>query len=182
MLFLGNNFMENKKDKNLLCVSACLQYMFAEQGYGNIDIPNMDWIIDMALYCYLSSSLSIELRYHKSRLMDDYFLGQLDNDEVKERVEFLLQEIMIWEEEITESKLKNLIAENMWGILNVNSNLLFNDVSFAEHRHFVLIKKQNTSLINVISPGSENFRKINVTISDLADMIKGNGQWAMFLN
>ena len=50
-----------KKDKDLLCGSACLQYIFSEEHH-DISIPNMDWIIDMAFFC------SLYLHIHNSSI------------------------------------------------------------------------------------------------------------------
>ena len=82
-----------KKDKDLLCGSACLQYIFSEEHH-DISIPNMDWIIDMAFFCSLYSSLNIKLIYYKSKLMDDYYSNSLNSmTDIKTRLDYLFKKI-----------------------------------------------------------------------------------------
>lgn len=171
-----------KKDKDLLCGSACLQYIFSEEHH-DISIPNMDWIIDMAFFCSLYSSLNIKLIYYKSKLMDDYYSNSLNSmTDIKTRLDYLFKKILIQEEKVTANTLKQFISVNKWIILNVDSVSFFNDNLLVGHRHFVLIRTQNSSLVDVISPGVNEFEEKQINISDLENLIEGNGQWIMVLN
>ena len=128
---------EIKKDKNMLCGSACLRYIFAVEDIPYDEIPNMEWVIDIACYCNLYTNLSTELLYCNSEFMKSLLAGRInDRQDIIEKIMILNGKIK--EEKVTPIRLKKYIDFNKWIILNVDSDVFFQDPNLRNHSHFVI--------------------------------------------
>ena len=174
-----------KEEKKLsqVCGAACIEYVLRKENNYSIEVPNLWWIFDLAIFCYYNSEFEIGLRYYNSNLMAEYNGNPRSlPTEVVERIQWYKKNIGNIEEQKLDGKvLQQYVSFWDWLIINVDSKLLYQDEKMQGHNHYVIVKMLYENEVYLISPGKTAFSEMIIKVNELIDMTRKNGQWILLL-
>lgn len=171
------------KEGSQLCGTACMNYICGNEGITNKDLcyNELFWIMDLANFILERSHFKAILFYFESRLMKDYKNKLIDEREhVMHAINtFVHLGGVFVEKRFFMEELIHCKEESKWLILNVRSDVLFEDYSLKGHNHFVILESCNMEEAVVISPGLEELHRMFIKSELLFNALQDNGQWIL---
>ena len=166
-----------KKDKKMLCGSACLHYLLNIVLKKEINIPNdFVWITDIAKFL---SELNIEheLSCFESNLYNDYIKGKLPKNHPAYLSirNYLTKKNGITIKQFTQRDIIYNRLIDTFFIASVKSKLLDNMMP-EDSYHYILVH-QNMDIFTIICPRKKDYYKKSMPINKFVQMINESGNW-----
>ena len=174
----------SKKSEGMTCGTACINYICKCENLSPQDTEyrNIFWIMDLGSCLIKKGSFSVCLFFKDSRLMNDYGENRIPNGEyVKKAIDsFLDLGGTMTEKEFAIDDVIEYKRKSKWVILNLRSDILFNDLSLKGNNHFVILESCEPEISVIISPGRTDIFRISLETDVLMHAMRGNGQWILF--
>ena len=171
------------KQEDMVCGSACVYYICKIEKIpcGYFGLPNMYWIMELGNFLKNKCNFNVCLYCSNSKLMRDYHSNAMPEGlYVKDEISsFLEWGGIIIEKEVSVEDIIKYCLEKRWVILNLRSDLLFEDDSLTGSNHFVILEACNKDEAVIISPGKRNIYKMTIPTNSIYKAMQDNGQWIL---
>lgn len=169
------------KSEDELCGTSCVRYILEQEDRIWEGKNNLYWIMELAMVLATELKESPQLFYKDSRLMRDYYLNQIpEGDGVKQILDSYFENGGVCvEKEIGFEELKVFFSQYRWVIVNLRSEILFNNEKLTGSNHYVILDTCENESVIIVCPGKTNLYKMVINAEILRKGLWENGQWVL---